>query len=594
MSAGANPSPVLSIRDLSICFGAEADAPRVVDSASLEIAPGEVHGLVGESGSGKTMLARSILGLLPPGGRVVGGSIQFRKRDVLGLPDADLRRLRGSDIGMVFQEPMMSLNPALRVGRQMAEGLRLHSACTDREIRQLSIEMLERVRMPNPAACLHRYPHEFSGGMRQRIMLASVLMGRPSLLLADEPTTALDVLIQKEVLEIMLEVVRDIGTAVLLITHDLGMVAKYAQRLTVLQHGSVVERGAVDAILARPAHEYTQKLLQALPRRSEPEAAPDAQAQAAAIVRVRDLEVSFARPSFLPWVKTRPVRAVAGLSFDIYPQETLAVVGESGSGKTTLGRAVLGLVDKTAGQVLIDGRELGELDGKQQRRLRRELQIVFQDPYSSLDPRKRIGQIVGEGLRLVPGLSRAEKGARVRDMLTEVGIDPAWSRRFPHELSGGQRQRIGIARAIITRPRLVVADEAVSALDLTVQAQILRLFKDLQRRFDFSYFFIAHDLGVVEQIADRIMVMYRGKIVEIGSRDDLFDRPRHPYTCSLLNAVPELSGSPEQGYRLTPHAFRAPAPPAGYVEDRVFRHGAGDAPVLVELEQGHFAAFSPA
>jgi peptide/nickel transport system ATP-binding protein len=585
--------PMLDIAGLSIAFGRGPEATVVVEGASMRLQPGEIHGLVGESGSGKTMIARAILGLLPPGAQVTGGSIRLKGQSLTGLPQSALRKLRGGEIGMVFQEPMMSLNPALKIGRQMAEAMRLHTDLDDAAIRQRSIEMLERVRMPAPASCLDRYPHEFSGGMRQRIMLASVLMLRPALLLADEPTTALDVLIQKEVLEIMLEVVRDLGTAVLLITHDLGLVAKYAQQVTVLQRGVVVESGAVSEVLAFPRHEYTRQLLAALPRRTEAGAAEHRSAAAPQpLVEVKDLEVTFARPSFLPWVRTWPVRAVDGVSFTIEPRETLAVVGESGSGKTTLGRAILKLVDKCGGEVRVEGRDIHALDAAATRALRRELQIVFQDPYSSLDPRKRIGQIVGEGLRLLPALGTRERAERVRQMLEAVGIDPGWSQRFPHELSGGQRQRIGIARAIVTRPRLVVADEAVSALDLTVQAQVLALLKDLQQRFGFSYLFIAHDLGVVEQIADRILVMYRGQVVEMGSRDDIFDRPRHPYTCLLLNAVPELGGDAAGGYRLIQNAYRAPAPPQGWTEDARYHGREEERPRLVEVGPGHSAAFS--
>lgn len=592
MTDDRKASTILSIRDLSIRFGNDSEAPSVVDRASLELLNGEIHGLVGESGSGKTMIARSILDLLPPGAHVIGGSIVFKQRELRGLPVEEMRALRGREIGMVFQEPMMSLNPALKIGRQLSEAMRLHSSLDEAAIRHRSIEMLDRVRMPDPAGCLDRYPHEFSGGMRQRIMLASVLMVRPALLLADEPTTALDVLIQKEVLEIMLEVVRDLGTAVLLITHDLGLVAKYAQRVTVLQTGAVVERGMVREKLSRPEHEYTRQLLAALPRRSQGDNARDLASIIDPIVEVKDLQVTFSKRSFLPWKSTKQVKAVDGVSFTIFPRETVAVVGESGSGKTTLGRAILRLVEKTGGKLIVDGRDTDNLPKRAARMLRRDMQIVFQDPYSSLDPRKRIGQIVGEGLRLIPNLSKKERQARVEQVLTDVGIDPAWAQRFPHELSGGQRQRIGIGRAIVVHPRLVVADEAVSALDLTVQAQVLELLKNLQLQFDFSYLFIAHDMGVVEQIADRIIVMFRGRIVEMGSRDDILDRPRHTYTCSLLNAVPELSGNEAQGYRLTQKEYTAPAPPDGMLEDLRYRGDTQARSTLVEVGEGHFAAFS--
>lgn len=586
---------VLNIQDLSVRFENRSGGVTVVAKSSLRLGHGEIHGLIGESGSGKTMLARSILGLLPPGAAVSNGSIEFKGQQLVDAPISALRKLRGGEIGMVFQEPMMSLNPALKIGRQMAESMRLHTRLSDSEIQTRSVEMLDRIRMPNPRQCLSQFPHEFSGGMRQRIMLASVLMSKPSLLLADEPTTALDVLIQKEVLEIMLDVVRELGTSVLLITHDLGLVAKYAQSVTVLKRGVVVEQGTVDEMLTRPKHAYTQQLLKSLPHRADIEDGRTARTARSntPLIEVNNLKVTFSKASLLPWRSATQLHAVNDVSFVIHPSETLAVVGESGSGKSTLGRAVLKLIDKSAGEICVDGRDIDSLSSLELRTLRRDMQIVFQDPYSSLNPRKRIGQIVGEGLGLVGGISRIEKRKRINQMLTAVGIDPSWSERLPHELSGGQRQRIGIARAIVTRPRLIVADEVVSALDLTVQAQVLKLFKDLQTQFCFSYLFITHDLGVVEQIADRIMVMYRGQLVEIGSRNDIFDRPAHPYTCLLLNAVPELSGNLKTGFSLNQKCFSAPPPPEGLSQDLRFAGDSNAQPTLVEISTGHFAAYSP-
>lgn len=564
---------ILDIDKVSIHFPATGDGD-VVHGASLTIARSEICGLVGESGSGKTLLARSVLGLLPPGAYLRSGSIRFRGRDLLSLDTAGLRRLRGASIGMVFQEPMMSLNPALRVGDQMAEAMLLHTDSDRRAARRQSIEMLERVRMPNPERCLNAYPHEFSGGMRQRIMLASVLMLRPALLLADEPTTALDVLIQKEILEIMVEIVEDLGTAVLLITHDLGLVATYAHNVSVMRHGAVVEQGSVDRILMNPRHDYTRTLLSALPRRDRDASATSDTTGDSAIVEIRDLSVTFSRRRWLPLTKGIEVHAVDGLSFNIHRNETLAVVGESGSGKTTLGRAILRLVQATSGSVAIEGQNLAGLKGQAERDVRRRIQIVFQDPYSSLDPRMRIGRIIGEGLRHVPGLNARQRAAKVAGTLHDVGIDPGWADRYPHQLSGGQRQRVAIARAIISDPMLVIADEAVSALDLTVQAQVLELLKNLQQRIGFSYLFISHDLGVVEQVADRIIVLYRGRIVEAGSRDDVFDTPRHPYTCALLNAVPDLAGDVDRGFRLATRNVRVPPPPAGFAYDE--RHHNAD------------------
>jgi peptide/nickel transport system ATP-binding protein len=586
---------VLNVDKLSVGFPRAEQPGAVVRDASLQIAKGQIHGLVGESGSGKTMLARATLGLLPAGGKVLSGSITLDGEDLLSAPAERLRQLRGPRIGMVFQEPMMSLNPALKIGRQMAEALEIHTDLDADEIRKRSLEMLERVRMPDPEACLSAYPHEFSGGMRQRIMLASVLMMRPALLLADEPTTALDVLIQQEILEIMVEIVRDLGTAVLLITHDLGVIAKYADRVTIMNHGEIVEQGDLDKTLMQPRHDYTRQLLAALPCRAG-EAAGEANASTAPLVKVRDLDVTFRKNRFLPWQPARETRAVDGVSFDINENETLAVVGESGSGKTTLGRAILKLVQISAGRIEFAGQDLDSLDRQAERLLRRRMQIVFQDPYSSLDPRKRISSIVGEGLRLIPGLSKAQRAERVRETLQNVGLDPDWGSRYPHELSGGQRQRIGIARAIITEPQLIVADEAVSALDLTVQARVLSLLKELQQRMAFSYLFISHDLGVVSQVADRIIVMYRGAVVEIGSTADIFEAPAHPYTCALLNAVPQLEPDSVRGYSLADRSVTPPPPPAGLHADTRF---SGDAvaewqPMVVEVSKDHFVAYNQA
>lgn len=590
MNCATSDDPVLDIDRVSIGFGAN-DA-NIVNAATLAIGRGEIRGLVGESGSGKTMLARAVLGLLPPGARVRSGAIRFRENDLLTLDAGELRRLRGAAIGMVFQEPMMSLNPSLRIGDQMAEAVLLHTGASRPAVRRQCIEMLERVRMPNPDRCLNAFPHEFSGGMRQRIMLASVLLLRPALLLADEPTTALDVLIQKEILEIMVEIVQELGTAVLLITHDLGLVASYADRVSVMQHGNIVEQGSVEQTLMSPRHAYTRRLLDALPRRDRQTATTASVAATPAIVEVRDLHVTFSKPRWIPFTKSTAVRAVDGITFDIQRNETLAIVGESGSGKTTLGRAILRLVDAASGSVVADGVDLFELKRKAQRDLRRRMQIVFQDPYSSLDPRMRIGRIVGEGLRLVPGLSRRQRTARIARTLEDVGIEPSWADRFPHQLSGGQRQRVAIARAIITDPMLVVADEAVSALDLTVQAQVLTLLKDLQQRIGFSYLFISHDLGVVEQVADRIIVMYRGRIVEMGSRDDVFDRPHHPYTCALLNAVPELTGDTTAGFRLVVRSASPPPAPRGYTDDLRHRGEGKSGPLeLVPISATHCAAY---
>jgi peptide/nickel transport system ATP-binding protein len=530
----ATPAPpLLGVDRLSIAIAGNGE--RVVDEVSFEIARGEFLAVVGESGSGKTMAARAVLGLLPPGIERVGGRILLEGEDLASADPERLRALRGPAIGMVFQEPMVSLNPALTVGAQMAEGLALHRNLGAEEIRLRSVEMLTRVQIRDPERCLTAYPHEFSGGMRQRIMLASVMLLKPRLLIADEPTTALDTLVQREVLDIMVELARDQGTSVMLITHNLGLVARYAQRAVVLQKGRLVEEGAARVILTAPEHPYTRQLVDALPRRG---AAAPAGSAVEPLISVRGLEVTFAgRRRFF---SRRPAqRAVDRVDLDIRAGETVAVVGGSGSGKTTLGRALLRLIPASGGQVLFRGADMLQAHGARLREFRLACQLVFQDPYSSLDPRMRVGEIVAEPLRHVPELGRTEKIRRVAETLDEVGLG-GFERRLPHELSGGQRQRVAIARAIVRRPVFVVADEPVSALDMTIQKQVLTLFRDLQRSRGFACMFISHDLAAVEEIADRVVVMQAGRIVEEGARDDIFDRPQHPYTRALLAASPAL------------------------------------------------------
>jgi peptide/nickel transport system ATP-binding protein len=527
--------PLLSVQNLRL------EAPSrglvLVDELSFELQAGEFLAVVGESGSGKTLAARSILGLLPPGVEKCGGRLLLDGHDLGALKPEALRALRGPGIGMVFQEPMVSLNPALTIGAQMDEGLRLHTALTPRQRRERCIAMLERIQIRDPEGCLGAYPHEFSGGMRQRIMLASVMLLQPRLLIADEPTTALDTLTQREVLDLMVELAREHGTAVLLITHNLGLVARYAQRAVVMEKGRLVEQGQTQQVLFAPRTGYTRTLVDALPRRG---AEPPVRVEGAPLVEVKQLAVAYAgrRRSFF---RRAPVhRALDGVDLAIRPGETVAVVGGSGSGKTTLGRALLRLVDSQGGQIHWQGTDVRRLTGSALRPFRLACQLVFQDPYSSLDPRQRIGEIVEEPLKLVPGLDAAERRRRTEAMLGEVGL-AGFGERFGHELSGGQRQRVAIARALVRGPALVVADEPVSALDMTIQAQVLRLFKQLQRQHGFACLFISHDLGAVEQIADRVVVMQAGRIVEEGSRDAVFDAPQHDYTRALLAATPAFA-----------------------------------------------------
>jgi peptide/nickel transport system ATP-binding protein len=488
--------------------------------------------VVGESGSGKTAAARAVLGLLPPGLRRAGGRIALDGVDLVTLSQRRMRALRGPAVGMVFQEPMVSLNPAISVGAQMAEGLALHERLAKAEIKRRCLDMLARVQIRDPARTFNAYPHEFSGGMRQRIMLASVMLLKPKLLIADEPTTALDTLTQREVLDLMVELARDHGTSIMLITHNLGLVARYAQNAVVLRQGRLVETGSVRQILYSPREAYTRQLVQALPRRGE---AAARQRSTEPLISVRGLKVAFNGRQRL-FRRDAGVAAVDGVDLDIGAGETVAVVGGSGSGKTTLGRAMLRLIPAVQGEIRFRGRAVGT---RVDREFRLGAQLVFQDPYSSLDPRMRVGEIVAEPLRHVAELTLRERETRVEAMLEEVGLG-GFAKRWPHELSGGQRQRIAIARAIIRHPAFVVADEPVSALDMTIQAQVLKLFERLQAQYGFACLFISHDLAAVEQVADRVVVMQGGRIVEQGFRDEIFDRPQHDYTKALLAAAPVL------------------------------------------------------
>ncbi len=518
---------------------------EVVRDVSFTVAPGEIVGIVGESGSGKTLAARAIMGLEPPGIRRTAGTIRFEARDIAQLSSGELRKLRGARIGMVFQEPMTSLNPSMLIGRQLDEGLALHGSLSAEERRNLILDMLRRVGIKDPEGALKAYPHQFSGGMRQRIMLASVMLLQPALLVADEPTTALDAVVQRDVLELMVELTRARGTAVLMISHDLSMVARYTDRIIVMCKGEIVEQGTTQDLLRQPRHPYTQKLLAAMPRRLPARSLP---ATAQPIVEVRDLVVDYSgRQGFFR--KEPGKRALHGIDLAIRPREVVALVGGSGSGKTTLGRAIAGLLTPSGGEIRYAGRSiLPGSEGWDEYRL--NCQMVFQDPYSSLDPRMTIGALVREALRHVPNMSGREKTERVHEVLREVGLGEAYADRYPHELSGGQRQRVAIARAVVRRPAFVIADEPVSALDVTVRAQVLDLFADLQQRHGFSCLFISHDLGVVEQVADRVIVMQDGRIVEEGSRDAIFDRPQHPYTRQLLSAIPALETTASGGVRL--------------------------------------------
>lgn len=581
--------PLLSVEDLSIAFPGVGE---VVRNISFTIGRGETVGIVGESGSGKSMLARAAMRLLPEQASITSGRMMFSDRALFDLSAREMRSVRGAGIGMVFQEPMTSLNPALTIGAQIEEGLRAHGRFGS-DARERILSMLEQVRIKDPVGCLRKYPHEFSGGMRQRIMLASVLLMQPALLIADEPTTALDAVIQREVLEIMAEITRGLGVAVMLISHDLGVVGAYTERLVIMQKGNMVEQGRTSDILLKPAHPYTQTLIASLPSREKSWSRTSSMPVAGEtpLLEVDNLRVTFVRKSGMPFAPSIATDALRGVSLTIRPGETVAVVGESGSGKTTLGRAVLRLTEKSGGAIRIGGRDIHELSGGALRQLRRTAQVVFQDPYSSLDPRRRIHEIVSEGLRSEAGVSRQERHARAAAVLEEVDLPASFLDRFPHQLSGGQRQRVCIARALIMRPSLVIADEPVSALDITVQAKILDLMKQLQAEHGFAYLFISHDLGVVEQIADRVVVMQAGRVVEEGPRDAIFDRPQHPYTRLLLQAVPDLHEVAPGAYEIrSRHYNDQPVAPVGMMFD--WDHAGGPAR-LVSVGDHHHVSCVP-
>ncbi len=536
----SNQNALLSVRGLTLEVIRNGGA--VVKDVSFDVSPGEIVGIVGESGSGKTLATRSIIGLIAPGIRHASGSIVYKGQDTLQASDRTLRRLRGGEIGVVFQEPMTSLNPSMTIGRQLEEGLVLHTKQTPEMRRTNILHMLTRVGLKDPAGALTAYPHEFSGGMRQRIMLASVMLLKPALLIADEPTTALDAVVQRDVMELMVELTKEQGTAVLLISHDLPMVARYTHRFVVMERGVVVEQGTTEEILSRPKHPYTRKLLSSLPFRGDVRVIDTS---VSPIVSARDIVVDYAGRKSL-FKKGIAKRALHGISVDIHPGEVVALVGGSGSGKTTLGRTIAGLVKETSGEILFHGKRRDN----DWFNYRMNCQMVFQDPYSSLDPRMTIMALVEEALRLIPDLTAAEKKQRAAETLEEVGLGKAFADRYPHQLSGGQRQRVAIARAIARRPKFLIADEPVSALDVTVRAQVLDLFSNLQKRYGFSCLFISHDLGVVEQIADRVIVMQDGRIIEQGDRNAIFDTPREAYTRKLLSASPALDLNDNGGVKL--------------------------------------------
>jgi peptide/nickel transport system ATP-binding protein len=612
---------LLAVEGLRVEFATKRGWIPVVEDVGFSVSPGETVGLLGESGSGKTVSALAVMGLLPRrAGRLAAGSVVFDGKELTTLGTDAMRRVRGNEISMIFQEPMTSLNPAFSVGNQIAEAVRLHRDCSRREAWRVAIEMLDLVGIPDPDRRAKDYPHLFSGGMRQRAMIAMALACGPKLLIADEPTTALDVTIQAQVLELMRSLQQRLGMAILFVTHDLGVVADICDRVVVMYAGQVVEQASVGELFARPHHPYSDALLASMPQLGEPGAPlpvipgqvplpgqtplgcrfrPRC-AHAATICGQQDIELTVAGTSAtappsgsdvievarcirqgeldLPgsrWRAVRPVvpspeagvarpplleirgltkefpvhssvmrrvighvRAVENVDLTVGAGETVGLVGESGSGKSTVARLVLRLIEPSSGSIRLDGTELTTLHGEDLRAHRRGMQIVFQDPYSSLDPRATIGETVGEPLEVHEGLKGRERDHRVAELLRQVGLGPHLLRRYPHEFSGGQRQRIAVARALALRPRLLICDEPVSSLDVSTQSQVINLLIDLQRELGLAYLFIAHDLSVVRHISDRIAVMYLGQIMEVGEAEQVYTRPRHPYTEALLSAIP--------------------------------------------------------
>ncbi|MBI2314313.1 MAG: ABC transporter ATP-binding protein [Betaproteobacteria bacterium] len=667
---------LLEVDNLHVHFVTSRGVVRAVEGISYGVKPGEVVALVGESGCGKSVSALTVMRLLAkPAGKIVAGRILFQGRDLLKLSEDEMREIRGRDIAMVFQEPMTSLNPVLTIGLQLMEPLFVHSNMDEAQARTRAVDLLKMVGIPDPEQRLGQYPHQFSGGMRQRVMIAIALACNPKLIIADEPTTALDVTIQAQILKLMKDLSREFGIAMVIITHNLGVVARYADRVNVMYAARLAEQGTAEDIFARPRHPYTAGLLRSVPRLDVPRGrrletieglppnlldppagcrfaarcaarqdacekeapplveiepghrsaclrarelaqvgpeglglvgttggAPQAKVidRSAPLLRVEKLKTHF-RVSVGPRLLGgghATVKAVDEVSFDLYPGETLGLVGESGCGKTTVGRTLLKLEEATGGKVSFEGMDVLAARGDDLKKYRRHAQVIFQDPYSSLNPRMTVGEIIAEPMRvyrLQPSRAAAKK--RVAELLTQVGLFAYMAERYPHQLSGGQRQRVGIARALALEPRFIVCDEPVSALDVSIQAQIINLLEELQERFQLTYLFIAHDLAVVRHISDRVVVMYLGRVMEVASRDALYGDPRHPYTRALLEAVPIPDPVLERSRTRQVLGGEVPSPlnpPRGCVFHTRCPLAAEECraavPALREVDRGHYVA----
>ena len=526
-------APVLEIRGLSVALPAGAERRHAVAGVDLSVAPGEILCLVGESGSGKSVIAQSVMGLLPRSLALAGGSLRLQGEELRGAPEARLRELRARRMAMVFQEPMTALNPVMRCGAQIDEVLRFHTALGARERRRKVLDILAEVALADPERIADAFPHQLSGGQRQRVMIAMALVLEPALLVADEPTTALDVTTQAQILRLVADLQRRHGTGVLFITHDFGVVAEIADRVAVLRLGEMVETGARDEVLRTPRHGYTRMLIGAVPSLT-PHGRPP-KADAPVVLRTEALAKTYAAGG---WIRrTRAVVAAEDVSLELRRGQTLGIVGESGSGKSTVARCIVRLIDPSGGRIEVDGEDIARRSPRELRPLRRKVQIVFQDPFRSLNPRRRIGEAMIEG-PLNYGVPRAQALERARQLLALVRMDDTALERYPHQFSGGQRQRLCIARALALDPEILVADEAVSALDVSVQAQVLALLAEIRERLDLALLFITHDLRVAAQVCDQVAVMSKGRVVEYGTAAEVFGAPRHPYTRALVEAAP--------------------------------------------------------
>ena len=597
-------TPVISLDHLRVEFETDGGTVVAVNDISFKVFPGETVCLVGESGSGKSVTSLSLMRLVEFGGGQITGGKMLLSRDekqTVNLSEVDagtMRSIRGNEIGMIFQEPMTSLNPVFSIERQLTDGLRLHTNLSASETREKALELLKEVRIPDPEKRLRQYPHELSGGMRQRVVIAMAMACRPRLLIADEPTTALDVTIQAEILSLINRLKRETGMAVLFITHDMAVVAQMADRVVVMYQGNLIEEGSVDEIFSSPKEDYTKALLAAVPQLGQmagtslpsPLNIPGVavavkpareviDTEKKTLLEVKNLVTRFPVYGGIFRQKVANVHAVENVSFTINRGETMALVGESGCGKSSCGRSILRLVEPTSGDIFLDGKNIISLNGRELRSARRDMQMVFQDPYASLNPYMRLREQIAEPLKNFGLATRSEVDDIVRDILEKVELPVSFLRRFPHELSGGQRQRVAIARAIVVNPSLVITDEAVSALDVSVQAQVLNLMMSLQDELGLSYLFISHDMAVVERVSHKVGVMYLGRLVEVGSRSQIFENPQHEYTRTLMAAVPiadpkKKNISNDMNFKPIP----SPVFPVGHIPEN---------PIYEEIEDGH-------